>query len=113
MDLGNYRRIIERILAEYIENAPEEAQIETIVINDKEGGNYLLMEIGWQPPRRVYHVLFHLRLKEDGKIWVEQDWTETGVARDLLRAGVPAEAIELGFQPPGMRPYIEWDAALR
>ena len=54
--------------------------------------------------------MFHVRLK-DGKVWIEQDWTEHGVARELLEAGVPPEAIELSFQPPEMRPHIPLGAA--
>ncbi|GAB4417526.1 MAG: hypothetical protein Fur0044_13210 [Anaerolineae bacterium] len=107
--LRDYRSIIQRILAEHLENAPQEEDVETVSINDEAGEHYLLLEIGWQPPRRIYNVVFHLRLKE-GKIWVEQDWTEYGIARELMEAGIPAEAIELGFQPPEMRPYIEWSA---
>ena len=51
-------------------------------------------------------VLFHVRLK-DGKIWVEQDWTERGVARDLIAAGVPETMMELGFQPPEIKRLLK------
>ncbi len=64
-----------------------------------------LIEIGWQHPRRVYNVVFHIRLKDD-KIWVEQDWTRKGIGHQLTEAGIPAEFIELGYQPPEMRPYV-------
>ena len=104
--LEDYRRIIRRILAEHLEYGPTETEVETVGVSDETGGHYLLIEIGWQPPRRVYSVVFHLRLKDD-KIWIEQDWTKPGLARELLNAGVPAEAIELGFQPPELRPYSE------
>jgi hypothetical protein len=104
--IEEYRQIIERILGEHLELVPKEDQVETLSVCDTAGGHYLLMEIGWQPPRRIHSVVFHIRLK-DGKIWIEQDWTEYGVARELLEAGVPPEVIELGFQPPEMRPHIQ------
>jgi len=102
--LKEYLQIVERIVGGHLEAAPKEEQIETLSVCDRAGGHYLLLEIGWQPPRRVYSVVFHIRLK-GGKIWIEQDWTEHGVARELLEAGVPPEAIELGFQPLEMRPH--------
>ena len=40
-----------------------------------------------------------MRLRED-RIVSEQAWTEDGIAIDLLRAGVRAEAIVLGFHEP-------------
>ena len=36
---------------------------------------------------------------------VEEDWTEDGIATDLVRAGVPKEDIMLGFYDPKMRQY--------
>lgn len=106
-----YRSVIKRVLGEHLEATPEDTQIETLSIQDDASDNYLIVEIGWQAPRRLYNVVFHIRLK-DNKIWIEQDWTEEGIARDLLQAGIPAEAIELGFQPPAMRPHIEWPTVI-
>lgn len=101
------RSVIKRIIGEQLEATPDEPSVDTLAIQDDESGNYLLVEVGWQSPRRIYNVIFHLHLKE-GKIWVEQDWTEDGIANHLLTAGIQPEEIELGFQSPTMRAYIEW-----
>ena len=45
------------------------------------------------------------------KIWIEEDWTEEGVATYFLEHGVPNQDIVLGFQPPQMREYTEFAAA--
>lgn len=105
--VGQYKAIIQRILAEHLESMPDEENIETVAVQDDKGGHYMLVEAGWQYPHRIYNVVFHIRLK-DGKIWIEQDWTERGVARELLAAGISTDAIELGFQPPQVRPHIDW-----
>jgi len=102
----SYRDIIEKILANHLAFAPQERDIETLAISDHESGNYLFLDLGWQKPRRIHSVIFHLHIK-DGKIWIEQDWTEGGVARELLSAGVPPQDIVLGFQPPDMRPFAQ------
>ena len=44
----------------------------------------------------------------DGKFWIEEDWTEDGIATDLVRAGVPKEDIVLAFHDPQMRQYTEF-----
>lgn len=103
--LNQYRPLIERLLGEQLEFVADDKQVDTVSIVDKTRENYLLVEIGWQHPRRIYNVVFHVRLKE-GKIWVEQDWTREGIAHELISAGVPAELIVYGYQSPEIRPYI-------
>ncbi len=44
-------------------------------------------------------------------IWIEQDWTENGIATELLKAGVSNEEIVLGFRHPKKRPMTEFAVA--
>jgi len=39
-------------------------------------------------------------LYKNGKIWIQHDGTERGVANDLVEWGVPKEAIVLAFHAP-------------
>ncbi len=48
----------------------------------------------------------YLRLRE-GKVWVENDWTEAGVVDELIERSVPEEEIVLTFQPPELRQRTE------
>jgi hypothetical protein len=84
--------------------------VETFVIFDEERDHYLLMSLGWAKDRRVRRAVLYVRLR-DGKFWVEEDWTEDGVATDLLRAGVPNQDIVLAFHPPEKRPLTEFAVA--
>lgn len=54
------------------------------------------MSIGWDRLRRAHNILFHFRLKE-GKVWIEWDGIEYGIAHDLLDAGIPKEDIVMAF----------------
>jgi len=53
--------------------------------------------------------MLHIRLRDD-KVWIEKDGTETGIAQELLDAGVPKEDIVLGFYRPERRTCIEYAA---
>lgn len=44
----------------------------------------------------------------NGQFWIEEDWTEEGIATDLVRAGVPKEDIVLTFHEPKMRQYTDF-----
>jgi hypothetical protein len=46
-----------------------------------------------------------------GKIWVENDWTESGIVDRIVERGVPTTAIVLAFHPPEMRMYTEFALA--
>ncbi|MUG92566.1 addiction module toxin, HicA family [Scytonema sp. UIC 10036] len=52
----------------------------------------------------------YIRLKDE-KIWIEEDWTENGVATDLLLKGIPKEEIVLAFHPLHVRQYTEFASA--
>jgi len=108
--LDNYRRIIEKVLAEYTKIPYAYGEIKCQAIFDRSSDSYLLMSLGWDDERRVHGCLAHLDII-NGKIWVQRDGTEHGIARDLEEAGIPKERIVLGFQPPDVRKYTEYAEA--
>lgn len=108
--LARYRTVIKQILTGYLEMVrrnPEPGEIETDVVFDEERDHYMLVNVGWFRQERWRGATVYLRLRH-GKIWVEEDWLEDGIAKDLITAGVPREDIVLGFQPPEMRPYTDF-----
>jgi len=47
----------------------------------------------------------------NGKIWIQRDGTERGIASDLTEAGIPNDHIVLGFREPELRQYTGFAAA--
>ncbi|GIK56938.1 MAG: hypothetical protein BroJett015_26010 [Chloroflexota bacterium] len=110
--LNLYRDLIKRLLINYNEllnRRPLPGQ-ETELVFDEEHDNYMLVAIGWWQRRRVRRTTLFVRLR-NGKIWIEEDSLEDGLAADLLREGVPKEDIVLAFHPPEMRPLTEFAVA--
>lgn len=68
------------------------------------------MKMGWHQDNRIKSNVIHVRLK-DGKIWIEEDRTEDGIATDLLQAEVSCEDIVLAFHPPRLRQFTEFATA--
>jgi hypothetical protein len=110
--LKRQQETIHRLLEEYrqLYAGQPEGGVETAVICDDAHGQYLLMRVGWRGETRVRRPLFYLRLKS-GKIWIEEDWTQEGVATELVAMGVPHDEIVLAFQPPDLRQLTEFAAA--
>jgi len=107
-----YRSLIKNLLTQHAQLVGNQCPplMETILSLDEEHDQYLWLQMGWQKYHRVHGITLHLRLHND-KIWIEQDWTESGIATDLLKAGVPNEDIVLGFRHPERRPFTEFAVA--
>lgn len=107
--LATYRAILKEVLkqqAEVMRQGPQ-PEIETEVTFDEERDHYLLLRLGWTPEGRLFVPTLYARL-QNGKIWIENDWTEEGLATALLERGVPPEDVVLAFHPPEMRAYTEF-----
>ena len=110
--VNEYREIVKRLLREREKLArpslPE--GLEVTCLFDDTTGHYALFTIGWMKQERVSGTTLLLRIK-DGKIRVEEDWTDAPIADDLLDAGVPKKDIILAFQPPEARASTEYAVA--
>ncbi len=107
--LNHYRNLIQKVLEEYHNLSSGNSDIESALLLDPIRDQYLLLKMGWHQDNRIKRNVIHLRLK-DQKIWIEEDWTEDGIATDLLQAGVQSEDIVLAFHPPRLRQFTEFAA---
>lgn len=108
--LANYRKLIRQILLRHAENAPSLGEVESLPVFDEVNDHYFLIDFGWNRTGRVYSVILHLRIK-DGKVWIERDGTEEGIAYELTEAGIPPDAIVLAFYRPERRAITEFAVA--
>ena len=44
----------------------------------------------------------------DGQVWIQANNTDRLIAEELVAAGIPAESIVLGLQPPDVRPHTAY-----
>lgn len=110
--LARYQEIIKRLLADHIEMDRRQPTpgVEYLLVADDERGHYMWLNLGWAGNKRLNAETVYVRLL-DGKFWIETDWTEHGIANDLLEAGVPKEDIVLAFHHPDMRSHTDFAAA--
>lgn len=110
--LTEYPKLIKRILTEYVElcNCRPNQDIETFLIVDDQKGHYIWMNLGWHNGERITGMTVYVRIR-DGKFWIEEDWTEDGIANELVQAGVSKETIVLAFHEPKMRHYTDFAVA--
>jgi septum formation topological specificity factor MinE len=108
--LDKYKKIIEDILTEYVKIPYAYGQLETKLIIDRTATNYIVMTLGWQDEERVHGCIIHIEII-DGKIWIQRDRTEYGIANELVAAGIPKDKIVLAFHPEDVRQYTEFAVA--
>lgn len=96
--LEYYPQFIQDLLTRYIAELPAKAEVESQLLIDTQRDHDQWMRVGWKGSQRVYHVVIHLDIK-DGKVWIQQNTTDTGLVQALLTGGIDREDIVLGLQP--------------
>ena len=102
--LAHNKEIIRDLILEYASLKPSHGEIETEAIIDLEKGHFEVLHVGWDGSRRVHGILLHVDIIGD-QIWIQCDGTSPGIAEELIEAGIPRDAIVLGFRPAHLRQY--------
>lgn len=106
METMNYPELVQTVLARHTEShLPKGTELQLIFDNQR--NHYLVIHLGWEGEKRTYGSMIHVDIK-DGKIWIQCDFTEEGIANDLLELGVPKTDIVLGFRAPHIRQFTDF-----
>lgn len=108
--LEKYRKIVEKVIGEYAALPYSYDDVERRTMFDRETDSYLLYIVGWHNNRRYHGISTHIDII-GGKIYIQHDGTEEGIAADLEAAGVPKSDIVLAFHAPELRKYTEYAVA--
>jgi hypothetical protein len=106
-DVAHYRQLVQELLQGYSNLKANNEAVEAEAIFDPQRDRYQLVHVGWSNKRRVYGCVLHLDIK-DGKIWIQHDGTEGGIANELVDRGVPKHDIVLGFHSPFKRQFTDF-----
>jgi hypothetical protein len=109
--LDKFRTVIRTILTEHTRVPFAHGDLRCETVFDPESDRYVLLVVGRDHDhRRIDFPIIHIDII-DGKLWVQYDGTEYGVAQELVDAGVPKDRIVLGFWPPEVRKQGEFAVA--
>lgn len=111
MAIKQYRQYIRQLLSGRAQRSAKqhrnEKEYEVQAIFDTEHDHYQLLHVGWRNDRRQFGYILHLDIK-NGKIWIQHDGTEIGIANQLVELGVPKQDIILAFHEPEVRQYTDF-----
>jgi len=110
MAIEQYRQYIQHLLSERADRAARqrtepEYQVQTLF--DTQQDRYQLLHVGWRGNRRDFGCLLYIDIR-NGKIWIQHDGTEEGLANRLVEMGVPKQDIVLAFHEPEVRQYTDF-----
>ncbi len=108
--LNAYRQAVRDVLVQYLDIRYAYGKITNEAVFDESNDRYMVVSVGWDPPRRVHSCLLHVDIV-DAKVWIQEDNTEDGIAGELEEAGIPKADIVLGFHEPEVRQYTGYAAA--
>jgi hypothetical protein len=84
--------------------------VDSVLALDDDRNVYMLVVTGWRDHERIRGATLFLRIK-NGKIWIEEDWTDYSIGEKLIEEGVPKSDIVLGFHSPENRRFTEFAVA--
>ncbi|NEO63032.1 MAG: XisI protein [Moorea sp. SIO4G2] len=107
MAVEQYRQYIRHLLSQRAQRASRptiapEYEVQTVF--DTEQDHYQLLYVGWRGNKRDFGCILHVDIK-GGKIWIQHDGTEEGLANRLVEMGVPKHDIVLAFHEPEVREF--------
>ncbi len=103
----HYRETIQKILKNHTEH-PAIGVGDDVLIFDTERDHYQLLRVGWHNElERILGIVVHIDII-DGKIWIQHDGIDGGVASLLIENGISKSDIVLGFQAPYKRRFTEF-----
>lgn len=108
--LNRYRRIVKEIIQKYAQFTPARGEVQIEMVFDESNDHYELIYAGWNGIYRIHGSVLHIDIR-DGKVLIQQDGTEGGIAEELVEAGVERQDIVLAFKPPEVRRHTGFAAA--
>ncbi|NET10270.1 MAG: XisI protein [Symploca sp. SIO2B6] len=105
--IQQYRDVIRQLLTEQAHPYTYSDDVEPEIICDTEHDHYQLTYVGWEGDQRILSMILHFDIK-NGKIWVQYNGTELAIAQELMKKGVPASDIVLGFHTPFKRQFTQY-----
>jgi len=108
--VSTYWQAVERVLTVYTTIPYAHGGLRCEALFDRERARYALITHGWNAGKRVHFTLVHIDIV-DGKVRIEKDNTEEGVAAELVQAGIPKSQIVLAFRPLEVRKHMDYAVA--
>lgn len=108
--IKNYQNILEDFLQEEVKDK-DIPGIEFQIIADKRNNHFQLVETGWYEKQYIYSVIFHFHIKPNGKVWILINNTDTLVGEALIKRGIPALDMVIGFHPVNVRQFTGYAVA--
>ena len=104
------KQAIIQILQEYLDFLGNDPESQLQLIIDEKNDHYLLLETVWHKNQRIYGNLIHCDII-NGKIWIQQDGTEEGIANELVKLGISPQQIVLAFKTAERRKITDFAIA--
>jgi hypothetical protein len=83
LTIPQLQKNIIKVLQEYLDFLGSDPESELQLIIDENNHHYLLLEAGWHKNQRIYGNIIHIDIINN-KIWIQQDGTEVGIAKQIV-----------------------------
>ncbi len=103
--IKKYSSIVRQLLEDYVSRRTNTPDATYEIIADEEHHHYQVVRTGWYESRFYHKVVFHLNIKDTGKVWILVNNTDLLLTDDLITNGIPASDMVIGFLPAEVRAF--------
>ena len=97
-------QVLEEIKARFKKSSYD---IRPQIIADEKNHHYQFLWMGWKGDRQIFNTSIHIDIL-GGKVWIQKDNTEDGLANLLVERGIPKSDIVLAYFSPEHRKLTEF-----
>ena len=109
--IKKYGKIITAWLFDFVQRRVNTPDAVYELIADDVRHQYQVVRTGWLEERFYHTIVFHLQIKENGKVWLLVNNTDLLITDDFIQSGIPKSDIVLGFLPESVRAYTGYALA--
>lgn len=99
--IKKYKKIVKETIQKHVHlPSPTFPNLQDIFVVDAEGKHFMMLTIGWYKDQYRHSTIYHVEVKDNGKIWVHELRTDVEFDKELIEKGIPEEDIIGGMIEP-------------
>lgn len=99
--IKQYKKIVKETIQAHVHlPSPTFPNLQDIFIVDAEERHFMMITVGWHKDQYRHSTIYHVEVKDDGKIWVHELRTDVEFDKELIEKGIPEKDIVGGMIEP-------------
>lgn len=102
--IKKYQQIILQLLTPYTKLYNKDMPgIHNHLFVNKGGNHFIVLVMGWHRDEFTHDIMFHIEIKDDGKVWLYENRSDCDIYKALTNKGILKGDLVVGYVPEYVR----------